>query len=199
MLFQHKDGVLHIIEHGVSGTTYYVKILFTDANLSGPISRAQTEERLVLDRGVLSSDGHYVESDDTARLEPLPLTFSCRSADTSHSQVLLQLLSGATNLSLPSSGQSWTMHSRKGKGISIYGLATSLPDFKDQSFKAAYMVEVLYSGTSNWGFRWDEVYFPPAEQTVAEAEDSLTLNLNGQIFGGVTKITAFTSGTEIPS
>ena len=41
------------------------------------------------------------------------------------------------------------------------------------------------------GFRWDEVYFPPQEQTITEGEDAVTFNLSGQIYGGVTNITAF--------
>jgi hypothetical protein len=73
-------------------------------------------------------------------------------------------------------------------------LTTALPQFKDMSYKCSYMVEVLYSGTSNWGIRWDQVYFPPAEQTVTEAEDALTLSLSGMVYGGVTVIAAHTTG-----
>ena len=60
-----------------------------------------------------------------------------------------------------------------------------------------YMVEVLWSGTSDLGMRWDEVLFHPNEQTVTEADDSVTLNLNGMIYGGVTTITALTSGASV--
>jgi len=197
MIFQNKDGELRIIDHGNNGTTHCIEILFADANLSGPVSRSQTEERLILDRGTLDAQAHYVESGDAARLEPLPLTFSARTADTTHTQNLLSMMSGATTLS--TGGSAYRMYSRKGKGINIYGLSVALPAFADTDYKIAYMVEVLYSGTSSWGFRWDEVYFPPAEQTIAEAEDSLTLNLNGQIYGGVTKITAFSASvTKLP-
>lgn len=205
MLFQNKDGEIRIYEHGRgglggaarpnSGVTHYFEILFIDANLSGPIARAQTEERLVLNRGVLDSNAHYVESDDTARLEPLALTFSCRSADTKNMQMLLNILSGVTEV-IGVGGTTYPIHTRKGKGSAIYGLSTSLPQFSGTTgsiYKIAYKVEVLYSGTSDWGLRWDEVYFPPAEQTIVEAEDSLTINLNAQVFGGVTTITSFHS------
>ena len=95
------------------------------------------------------------------------------------------------------------MHTRKGQGANsrtpIPGISIGLPSFKD-SGKVCYMVEVLWSGSgvSNLGYRWDEVYFPPAEQTITEGEESVTLNLNGQIYGGVTKMFAFTTGaTEL--
>jgi len=195
MIFQHKDGTLRIIEHGNAGTTYHVEVRFIDANLTGPIARPQTEERLVLNRSQLDSNAHYVEGGDASRLEPLSLTFSCKAADTSHTQFLIDILSGASVCAVGAS--TYKMHSRKGKEAStnIYGLSTALPNFADTNYKCCYMVEVLYSGTSNWGVRWDQTYFPPAEQTITESEDALTLNLNGQIYGGVTTITSHTAST----
>jgi hypothetical protein len=108
MLFQHKDGTLRIYEHGNGGTTYYIEVRFIDANLSGPLARAQTEERLVLNRGVLDAQAHYVEGGDAARLEPMTLTFSCKAADTAHTQYLLDLLSGSSVIT--AGGQSFTLH-----------------------------------------------------------------------------------------
>jgi hypothetical protein len=192
MIFQGKDGELRLYEHGTSGVTRYLEILFIDANISGPVARGQTEERIVLDRGLLDANAHYVESDDKTRMEPLSLTFSSKFADTNNSQLLSDLVSGATVLTV--GGVSYQMYSRAGKGDAMYGFSVTPPALRDSDLKVAYMVEVLYSGTSDWGFRWDETYFPPGEQTVAESEDALTVTLNGMVYGGVTTITAFTAG-----
>jgi len=191
MIFQAKDGELRLYEHGAAGVTRYLEILFLDANISGPVARGQTEERIVMDRGLLDANAHYVESDDKARMEPLALTFSSKFADTKNSQLLTDLLSGATILSV--GGVSFQMYSRAGSGASMYGFSVAPPSLRG-SEKIAYMAEILYSGTSNWGFRYDETYFAPSEQTVAESEDALTVTMNGLVYGGVTTITAFTSG-----
>jgi hypothetical protein len=193
MIFRHRDGELRLYEHGYSGVTKYIEILFADANLSGPMGRPQTEELLILDRGLLDSNAHYVEGGDAPRLEPLTLTFSCRSADTKNTQLLLQMAAGVTD-HLVVGGTTYQINSRKGKGIALYGFTTAAPNFKDTAFKMCWMVETLWSGTSDWGMRWDEVYFPPDQQTITESEDSLTLTLNGMVYGGVTTIVAFNAG-----
>lgn len=196
MLFQHKDGQLRIFEHGASGTTYYLEILFTNADLSGPMGRPQEREELIVDFLDTADDARYVMQGIEHRLTPLSLTFSCRSADTTHSQLLHQLLAGEQVLAV--GGISYTMHSRKGKGTSITGISYALPSF-DDTYKNAYMVEVLYSGSSAYGYRWDEVYFPPEAQRVDEAGAFLSLVITGQVYGGVTRITAFTSATKLPA
>ena len=42
MILQGKDGELRMYDHGLNGTTYYLEVLFTDMNFSGPISRARS-------------------------------------------------------------------------------------------------------------------------------------------------------------
>ena len=199
-IFQARDGELRIVEHGNGGTTYYLEILFTEANLSGPIARPRTEEILYSDRGKADDHAGYREAPSISRLEPLPLTFTTRGANTSHSDALVTLLSGTTVV------RTHTMYSRRGAGVTsmtpipqIGTWTAGLPDFADGG-KNAYMVEALWSGSgvSNLGYRWDEVYFPPNEQTVTEGEEAISISLNGQVYGGIAKITAFTTGcTEL--
>ena len=190
MLFQHRDGELHVYEHGNSGSTYYLEILFTNASLSGPLARPRTEEILYTDRGNLDTNAGYREGTQAATMEPMPLTFTCRLANTAHTDVMRDWFSGATTV------RSKRIYSRSGIGIAIPQMGTTgaLPAFKD-SGKMVFLVESLWSGSgvSNLGIRWDEVYFPPNEQTITEGEDAITLNLNGQIYGGVTTLIAFRS------
>jgi len=126
-IFQHKDGELRIYEHGCGGVTRYIEILFTDANLSGPIARSRTDERLILMRGVLDPDAYYAEGGDAPVVGPYPLTFSCKTADTWPTMALDDLLSGTTIV------YGYRMYSRKGKGISIPGFTTEIIYLTDES------------------------------------------------------------------
>ena len=92
MIFQGKDGELRIIEFGLNGTTRYLKFLFCEMNYDGPISRPRSEETLIMDRGNFDSNAHYIAGNDEPRYSALPLTFSCRLADTTNTQVLLDWL-----------------------------------------------------------------------------------------------------------
>jgi len=200
MIFQARDGELRIIEQGNAGTTYYLEILFTEGNLSAPVARPQTEEILCTDRGNLDKNTSYRNAPAAARLDPLPLTFTTRAANNSHTDAMTAWLSGVTTV------RNHTLYTRKGSGSSsttpipqVNTGSAGLPGFADGA-KMAYMIEALWSGSgvSNLGYRWDEVYLPPAEQTVTEGAEAVTLAINAQIYGGVTKITAFTTGcTEI--
>jgi hypothetical protein len=108
------------------------------------------------------------------------------------------MMSGATLISV--GGTTYQMNTRSGRGIDMYGFSVTPPAFTDSNeIKCTYTVQVIWSGTSDLGMLWDEVLFHPNEQTVTEAEDSVTLNLNGMIYGGVTQITAFLAGhTAVP-
>jgi len=100
MIFQGKDGELRITSYGYNGTTRYIKVLFCEMNYDGPLGKTRTEERLVMDRGIFDACSHMVEGNDEPRFNPAPLTFSCRLADTTHTQVLVDWLSGVTFTSL---------------------------------------------------------------------------------------------------
>jgi len=197
MIWQNRDGELRIVEHGVSGTTYYIEILFVDANLTGPIQRSRTEEVLYTDRGKADEHAGYREAPAASRLAPIPITFSCRTANTAHTNALTRLLSGATVI------RGKTLYSRDGCGatsqLAIPQLGTwttGLPGFAD-SGKTTYMIQVLWSGSavSNFGYAWDNVYFHPEEQTITESEDALTLSISGQCYGGVSRLVSFFGGT----
>ena len=193
-IWQSRDGELRIYDHGNSGTTHYLEILFTDANLSGPTGRPRTEEILYTDRGNVNNRAGYREGPAAVRLEPLPLTFTCRTANTKNSRILVDWLSGVTTITATAANK--TLYTRKGeRGTATSGISVAMPTFKD-SGKNAYMVESFWSGSgvSNLGYRWDEVYFPPSEQTIAESEEALTLNLSGQVYGGVSRVKAFHTG-----
>jgi len=200
MLFQGRDGELRIYEHGTSGATYYLKLLFCDMNMTCPIGRPQREEMLVFNRTRYDSNAHMITGGDEMAYGPIPTSFSCRIADTDANQNIFWWLgSGATSLAKRhvrvAAGSTVTIQSRKGKSAGIHG--NTLPDFVGSgTSKFAFLVQVRWDGSTDFGISMDEVWFPPQDQSITEAEDSLTLNMTGHIFGGVSRITGFTGGTN---
>jgi len=187
MLLQGKDGELRIAEFGLNGTTRYLEVLFCEMNFSGPTSRPRTAETLIMNRGQFDTDAHYVEGVDDPRYAPLPVTFSCKLADTTNTRVLSDWISGVTKIS-----GTTQLYSFKSK-TSIDGVA--LPNFADNTAKYAYRLEIAWIASSTTlGYRYEEVYLPAGEQSISESADGLTLSVNGQCYGDVTRISSFSTG-----
>jgi hypothetical protein len=187
MIFQHKDGELRLYD-GTANTPFYYQVLFTNANLTGPLARSKTVERLVLDRGNMDSNAHYVESDDSPVMAPQRVTFSCLMEDAGHYATLEGLLLGNTTVD----GQTIvsTQGSTQNDG------ANSNPVFKD-SGKRTLNIEVMWDGSTDEGIKWAEVYFPPEQQSISEGTDGITINVVGDCYGTVTTISAFSPGEAI--
>jgi len=185
MVFTGKDGELRISDRGVGAVTHYLSVLFSEMDFTGPTSRPRIEDTLIMNRGVFDSDAHYISGDDSPRYAPIPISFSCKLADTNNSKVLMEWLSGVTLLS-----GTTQLYNMKGHTY-LDSSSVSLPVFADQTGKFAYQTEVLWDGTSDIGMQYSEVYYPPGQQTITESADGLTLSANGMVYGGVTRITAF--------
>jgi len=191
MIFKHKDGELRISDRQSATTGYHIQVLFTEANLTFPIGRPKVEEVLNTDRGNFDTNASYSEGPDDAIAEPMPLSVSARLDDTVNTEYLRDWLSGATVIN------SHTLKTWKGHTSLVVGeVDVSTPSFADSS-KMAYRVEVLWSGSNDYGWRLDEVYFPPDQQTITEGEDGVVLSMNGLIYGGVSPITAFSDTSNI--
>lgn len=189
-LLAHKDGTLRLLRGSgsSSGKTYYYELLFTDANLSAPTMRKKTEERLVMDRGVVDSHAHYVQGGDDPQMEPLPFTISCKINDTTSSVSYLdEWFRGGSVNAHPAAVL------KTAKGDTTIKSGVSNPKFAD-STKICSNVECIWDGSTDLGYKWAETYFSPGEQTIAEGEDGIVLNLNGMIYGTITRIATFTSG-----
>ena len=183
---QGRDGELRLIEYGHQGTTYYLEVLFCEMDFTVPLAKPLVEEVLILDRGLLDGDARYIEGPDSPRYGYVNLTFSCRLADTVNATTLHEWISGVTKISGVTQLYSW-----KGK-TSIDG--NDLVDFEDDSNKYAYRIEILWDDSNDYGIQCNEVYFPPDQQEIRESQDGLILSCNGLVYGGVTRITSFTSG-----
>lgn len=177
-------------------------------SFEGPVDRRRPEDRLQLDRGKASHLAHYTQGPDDPIYEPLPLTISTRLANTepNYSKLLTvirgRIAAGVTVASVTKiiGGQTWT--TAKGStqiadadwsGMSLI----TTPPFTDPS-KWCVNVELLYTdpdGSNHRGFKWGDVYFPP-DQRLTEGEDTVDVTMNGEVYGNVSLITAFTAGLE---
>ena len=195
-ILQGYDGELRISDYGLSGTTYHLEVLFCEMDFTGPVARPQPEETLILDRGRWDTEARFREENDLERFAAMPFSFSCRLADTVNTQILVDWISGVTQIANAASGTtqvvSW------GGGTSIQGRTTThtVPNFSDAA-KSRYRLEILWDGSTDLGLRYEEAYFNPTGQTITESPDGLMLSCNGEIYGDVTRITAFYSGSSI--
>lgn len=192
MEFQGKDGELRLCDYGYNGTSYYLEVLFSEMDFTGPLARPKTEETLIMDRGNFDSNAHYIESNDEPRYAPLAVSFSCKLADTVNSEILSDWISGTSPIGMAEQASSGTtsLYSCKGR-TTIDG--NTLPNFRDAT-KQAFYLEVLWDGDNDYGIKYNEVYFMPGEQSIAESADGLTMSISGQVYGDVTRITGFTAG-----
>ena len=186
-----------------SGNTppYFFEVPFRGA-VTGPVDRARAGETLVLDRGRFTADAHYVSPPDDPLLNPLPFSCNFRLANSEPNYLklltLIRAAGGSTSKNI--GGRAWT--STKGttqifNSDPLGQILATTPRFSD-SEKHCVNVEVLWTdpqGIANRGIKWGEVYFPPDRQ-IAEGVDVVTVDLSGEIYGAISLISTFTSGTE---
>ena len=191
-IYQHRDGEMRIFSGQTTGAKasmpYYIQVLFVDAGLNAPIKRQEVSETLVMDRGVYSADAEYRKGLDTEKLDPIPFGFSCTLDDDVTTQYLVRMVTGTS----PCVVNGKTLRSTKGES-KISGIST--PQFSDTG-KQAWDIEVFWdqAGT-DLGFRWREVWFN--DVSITEGEDGVMLNVNGLVYGDVTKIATMTTGTTL--
>jgi hypothetical protein len=179
-----------------TGTPFYLEFVYDQMDFNGVMGRARPEEILVLDRGTLNSNVHYVQGTDEPILEPVDISISCRLDDTTMRQRLRDALNIDSAATWDVDGDTWVTTKGTTTLLSSTGSSVTTPTFADTAIgKRCVNVEILWDeGSSDIGVKYAEVYFPAAEQKIAEAADSLTVSLSGKVYGAITEITSFTAG-----
>ena len=200
--FTNKDGELRLygVNASAPNTPFYIPIRFTGADFSGPLGRNRAEETLILDRQTIDCNTHLIETSDARIVEPVGLSFSCRMYNSQASKLILDALANRTV-----HGETFTTT----KGTTMNDGANYNPVFLDTN-KKAFNVEIRWMGSDESGsdiasigyesmvFAFNETYFDPGDQTIAEAEDSVTLSLSGMVYGTVVNsATTFTTGSNV--
>lgn len=177
-----------------TATPWHLEMDLDVGDFSGPIGIPRQEEILVLNRGVMDSWGHYIKGADDKLMEPVQCSFSVLIRDDQQTINILNWLQagqdgGATQVNSHTLATTKADTQRNG--------ANANPAFADTN-KLCFNVEYLMeTGGSDLGFKFAEVFFPLDQQTLSEAEDGITLALSGQCYGTITRITAFTAGTDV--
>ena len=188
-----KDGTIRWYD-STATRPWYFEAVYEQMDFSGPLGRPRAEDIAVLDRGLHTTNTHYVEAVDDAIMEPVDISFSCRLDDTNLRVKLRDVLkidTGAWTVG----GNTWL--TTKGDTSLVPGDGTAAvvtPAFADAE-KFCTNLEVLWDvATNDIGIKYGEVYWPPDQQTLNEAEDSLMVNLTGRCYGTITEITEFSTG-----
>ena len=177
-----------------TATPWYIEIDADIADFSGPIAAPLTEEILDLDRGNMNAQAAYRQSDDAPLMAPVPVTFSVYARDAAQFGYIRDWLRAMWD-GLNTTPNSKTLTSTETDSQRDGAVANVA--FADSN-KSQCIIEYLItmSGT-DVGLKYNGVWFPPEQQTLAESEDGIPLSLNAMVYGTITDITGFTSGTDI--
>jgi hypothetical protein len=188
----NKDAKIRLYDG--TGTPYFLELDLDAGDFNGAIGRARQEEQLVLNRGRMDANAHYVKGSDDKLFEPVPVSFSIFLRDDVQTTYLLDMLKAGQDAGV-TTVHAHTMATTK-QDTQNDG-ANNNPAFADTN-KLTYNVEYLIeTGGTDLGYKYSEVYFPLDQQHITEAEDGITLQLNGVCYGTITRITAFTAGTTV--
>lgn len=185
MKFTNRDGEIRFYD--ASATPYYLKIVFSGGDLSGPLGQPTVEELLVLDRQRSDENSCYVAGSDAALLAPMELSFSVVVTDHAVFGHLLDWLDG-------SRVNDHDMVTTK--GTTRRDGANNTPAFADGSKKCVNIEYRLDGPGGDLVWRYGEVWFPLHRAVMVEADDGIRVSLSGQVYGTVDRATAFTSGAS---
>ena len=187
--FSNRKGKLRLYDG--TANAFYLELDFDLGDFSGPMGVPKTEEILVLDRDQATSDMHYIEGGDSVVMAPIPLTFSAFIVDKTQCIYLLDwidVMNGGLSAAINSNTIVTTEEDSQRDG------ANNNPAFADAT-KLLCNVEYKLDGGTDRVWHYNEVWFPADQQQISEAEDGVTIGLNGQIYGTITRDTAFTAGS----
>jgi len=193
MIFTNKPGLIRLYDS--ASTPVYLQLKFDLGDANFPMGTPKTEEKLMLHRGNMNSDSHFVEGSDEPMMESVAVTFSLHLEDTSHTGYVLDWIDamndgGSTQVNSHTLETDQADTKRDGTNDNVA--------FADSN-KLTCKVEVIFD-TSGTDMHWEisGVYFAADQQGVGEAEDAVTLSLNGMCYGTIVHDTsAFTEGTDV--
>lgn len=190
--FTSKKGKIRLYDG--TATAFFLEIDFDSGDFSGSLGIPKVEEILVLNRGNSDADAHYVEGSDSAIMEPFGITFSAFVADNTQCMYLIDWLEAMQDGGGTPSVNSNTLVTTKED--TLRDGTNNSPAFAD-STKMTCNVEYLLDGSSNICWHYNEVWFSIDQQSISEAEDGVTVSLNGMVYGTVVRDTAFTAGATV--
>jgi len=187
-----KDAKIRLYDS--TATPYYLELDLDPGDFSAPAGAPLTDEILVLDRGAMTSDAHYIEGPDDKLMAPVPVTFSAIITDGSQTTYLLDWLA-AMNDGLTTTVNSNTLQSTESDTLRDGSNAN--PPFADSNKSTCNIEYLIELGGTDLGWKYAGVWFPLDQQQISEGDDAITVSLNGMCYGTITRITSFTAGTSV--
>jgi len=177
-----------------TATPFYLEVDLDVGDYSGPLGQPRTEEQLVLDRGNMNANAHYIEGPDDKLMEPVPVSFSVLIRDDQQTINILDWLAGM-----------WDGGTTQ---VNVHTLATTKQDtkrdgtnfnpaFADSNKLTCNIEYLIETGATDLGLKYAEVLLPLDQQPIGESAEGITLKLSGMCYGTVTRITGFTAGTDV--
>lgn len=181
-------------EQGYPIDTQFFEVPFVQMDFKCPEGRPRPEEMLILDRENLSTDMHFLATSERPVTEGVQMSFTAMLDDTTNRQALRDAL----EVGNPGSAN-WSNAGTSTKTDTTYldvdGNSITTPAFVDTDKKTC-AIQVLWASqsgtaTSRIGRALNEVYIHPSEVEFAEAEEGVTVSINGTVFGSIEEITQF--------
>ena len=90
----NRKGSLRLYDS--TDTPLYLDLDMDNGDVNGwPLGQPTTEEILVLHRGTMGANAHYIEGSDDAMMAPMDLSFSIMCEDTTITTYVLDWLEGS--------------------------------------------------------------------------------------------------------
>ena len=222
--YQGRDGELRFLDKtqaslGIAGTPWGIKVKFAqmDFVIGGRQPRPMSLIRINRER--LSTDMHHQIGSEDEILKPIPIEFSF-AMSSQERDALLEFVGVEWSRKEGASTDNpvWSVKgtpavglvSTKGRNVSDDGLYIGgridgagnihrTPLFSDKK-KVAVDAEVLWTerdSANPFGYRIQEIHFPPGEQRVAESPDFVFIKMKGVAYGLATSITSFSRAMNV--
>ena len=175
-------------------TPYYLELDLDKGDFSGPLGVPRQEEQLVLNRGTVDANAHYVKGPDDKLMEPVDISFSAMVRNDQQTINILDWIA-AMNDALATQVNSKTLVSTE-EDTQRDG-ATNNPAFADSNKGACNVEYLMETGGTDLGFKYAEVYFAADQVSISESDEEIVISLTGKVYGTITRITSFTAGSDI--
>lgn len=187
--FVNRRGKIRLYDG--TGTPFYLELAFDAGDLSHPTGRNLPEEIAVQDRGRHDANAHYIGGSEECFVEALEASFSLLVNDTTNFGYFMDWIECLN-------GDASTVNSNTiltTKGDTQNDGSNNNPAFYDTNKKACNIEYLLDGLSSDLGWQLNECYIPYPSN--AEGDDAVTLSITPMIYGTITRITAFTAGTDV--
>lgn len=186
-IYQNKDAKIRLYDGTDTPDPFYLELCLDNGDFTGPMGDPVLEERLILDRGLVTDCAHYVTSNDMPVMEPIDISFSVMVNDGVKFGYLMDWLEGNT-VNLHTIESTKGQHPRLGTGINFADLTKKCCNIEYKALVSSVIFKMTYN----------EVYFDLASLSLAESEESVTVSLTGRCYGTIVRsATDWTTGNDV--